>query len=100
MLEMLQEYLIEMTQKPFYNRPGYANDKLKDVVKNVLNNDYYECVHIINDVIKYTESNGMYRASSLANMNDEFRELSKLVSNIFTALMDDPCIFKMYDEAM
>lgn len=97
MLELLQKYLIELVQKPYYNKPGYANDQLRLVVRAVMNDDYYECVHIVSDVIRYTESNGTYRSPALVMINEEFRELSKLVSNVFTALMDDPCIFKMYE---
>lgn len=89
MLETLQNFLIELTQKPMYTRPGYVNDKLQVIIKDILTGDYYGSIHNINDVIKYTDYTGLYRHHVIGYINEDFRKLSSLVSDLFIESMNE-----------
>ena len=84
----LQEVMTRMLTNPYYSNHREARETMCEICRAILNDDFYDAVHIVSDKVKSIEPAGLYVPEWQIRQYEEFTELSKAISDVFVARME------------
>lgn len=84
----LQEIMTKMLTNPYYKSHHEARETMCDICRAILNDDFYEAVHIVSDKVNSIKPTGLYVPEWRMKQYEEFTELSKAISDVFVTRME------------
>lgn len=87
-MQNLIDVMSPMLTNPYYQKPGEINDLLCRICRAVLDDDYYEAVHILSDALKKIVPVCGYIREWQIRLHNDLSKLSTAISDIFVSRME------------